>query len=179
MLSVEPLREKGYEELRRISVYNDAISQWDEIYVNQNQYAFPLIYAVNKEDGEMIEKMMGGAYDYEALQRMFPRIAGMEITEFRESMLTGVLDAGDECVLLTSIPYDPGWRIYVDDEKTLVRVVNYGFLGADLQPGQHRISMKFIPQGLDAGLAVTFVTLAVLIAGILIKRKGSKKLWMA
>ena len=67
------------------------------------------------------------------------------------------------------IPYDEGWRAYVDGEEVDVEETGDGFLAIWPDAGQHEIVLRFVPQGFKLGLLIsicgwiTFVALNVLL----------------
>ena len=44
-----------------------------------------------------------------------------------------------------SIPYDFGWKATVNGVSKPVERVNYGFAGILLEPGSHKIELKYEP----------------------------------
>ena len=57
--------------------------------------------------------------------------------------------------MFTSIPYDKGWKIWVDGTAVSGRPVFDAFLGVDLEPGEHKIRLSCEPQGLKTGAVIT------------------------
>lgn len=73
--------------------------------------------------------------------------------------------------MMTSIPYDPGWKIFVDGVETDITEVKDTFLGVELTPGTHTIELRFMPQGLVLGGLITVLSLLMLLAIWLITRR--------
>ena len=73
--------------------------------------------------------------------------------------------------MMTSIPYDPGWKIFVDGVETDITEVKDTFLGVELTPGTHTIELRFLPQGLVLGGLITALSLVMLLAIWLITRR--------
>lgn len=59
--------------------------------------------------------------------------------------------------MVTSIPYDKGWTIYVDDEEINYFNVSGGFIGFKVNEGTHNIKMSFTPVGFKEGLIISGV----------------------
>ena len=80
--------------------------------------------------------------------------------------------------MYTSIPYDEGWEITVDGEKIEPEKIANAFIGIPLSEGEHRIEMKYCPEGFVIGLILTcgagilFVLLYIIEKG---KRPEPKK----
>jgi uncharacterized membrane protein YfhO len=58
----------------------------------------------------------------------------------------------------------PGWRATVDGQPAPVLRANYAFRAIRLGPGQHQVQLTFTPRSWTAGLAVSGLTLLVLVA---------------
>ncbi|WP_394701600.1 YfhO family protein [uncultured Enterococcus sp.] len=57
-------------------------------------------------------------------------------------------------VLLTTIPYDKGWKAYVDGEQVDIPLFKEAFLTLPLKKGTHTIEFIFFPQGLMVGIGL-------------------------
>jgi hypothetical protein len=88
----------------------------------------------------------------------------LELTSFKETRLTGTVDAGEGGVLFTTIVFEPGWSVWVDGVKTEPLIAADALLAIELDAGAHTIEMKFFPPGLAAGIAGTCLGLACLAA---------------
>ena len=67
----------------------------------------------------------------------------------------------DRTTLFTSIPYDKGWKVYVDGKKVKYEKLLTAFIGVDLEEGEHTIEFKYFPRGLILGSIVSFITLLI------------------
>ena len=110
---------------------------------------------------------------FETLQK-----GAMQITDFRETHIEGTLTAGVNQILYTSIPYDDGWRIYVDGKRVprsdYLRIGD-ALLGIRIDAGEHEIVMDYEPVGLSFGAFVSCCTLALLVLGLLLADRRRKK----
>lgn len=103
------------------------------------------------EDGTSPEGWYGNhyfaSYDPAALQEAYEALKDHQlvIRERQGSRLGGTVEVlEDKTLLFTSIPYDKGWRIYVDGaEAETVALLNGAFLGTELTPGTHEIEMSY------------------------------------
>ncbi len=104
--------------------------------------------------------------------------SAMNVKEFKESDITGDINAQNDCVVYTSIPYDESWNIYVDGQElsseSIVKLGN-SLLAFKLSKGQHTVELKYKAQGLTAGIIVSVVTALSLIAFAVISNKKKKK----
>lgn len=87
------------------------------------------------------------SFDPAALQKAYEALKDHQlvIRERRGSSIRGTVDVGeDKTLLFTSIPYDNGWKIYVDGvEADSLALLNGAFLGTKLMPGFHEIEMIY------------------------------------
>lgn len=79
--------------------------------------------------------------------------------------LEGTVTAKTGQMLMTSIPAEPGWKVWVDGKRYTYQEVVDGvnvdsdyvtlfksMIGVKLEPGEHTVKMKYTPPGLNAGL---------------------------
>ncbi len=118
--------------------------------------------------------------DEEAFEAYMPTLAesAFEIDRYNDDFFSGSINIadGDELVF-TSIPYDKGWKIYTDGERIdTVKLID-GTVGFTLSEGEHSLVMKYRPDCLYIGLAVSAAGLAAFAAAwIVSERLRSKKL---
>ena len=58
-------------------------------------------------------------------------------------------------MLITSIPFDENFTIYIDGKKTIPEKVNTSFLGVNVENGIHDIEMIYHSPGLKTGKMVS------------------------
>ena len=73
--------------------------------------------------------------------------------------------------LSTSIPYYPGFKVFVDGEEKPFHFVNYGFDGVDISSGSHRVEIKYIPRIYYIGGVISLIGITVLIGWFYYERK--------
>lgn len=111
-------------------------------------------------------------FDYNALRALQDLLQdeSLELTSWKDTKLSGTITTEKGGVMMTSIPYDPGWKIFVDGVETDITEVKDTFLGVELTPGTHTIELRFMPQGLVLGGLITVLSLLMLLAIWLITR---------
>lgn len=101
------------------------------------------------------------------------------VDEWKQGYIKGKVNVTDDKRLMfTSIPFDPGWHIYVDGIETEpVRLVNGTFLGTFLpKEGEHEVELKYEVPGLKIGAIVSLCgILAFLAVAFEKKLKKNKK----
>lgn len=107
---------------------------------------------------------------------------GIRLTYFDTDKIKGSITAEKDGVLLTSLPYDGGWEIFIDGEKVpTVKAAGY-LTCADITQGSHEIEMRYTVPGIKAGAILSlvgFISCALIMnceSGIMnyIKRKVRK-----
>lgn len=103
----------------------------------------------------------------------------LEITSFSDTKISGNINALQDGILYLSIPYEEGWTIRIDGEKTETIKVLHSMLGAKVSAGNHTIELEYIPEGLIAGVTVSGTALMIcgVIAFIDVKRHRRRKLY--
>ena len=112
-------------------------------------------------------------FDYNALRELQDVLQdeSLELTSWKDTKLSGTITTEQGGVMMTSIPYDPGWKIFVDGVETDITEVKDTFLGVELTPGTHTIELRFMPQGLVLGGLITALSLAMLLVIWLLTRR--------
>ncbi len=99
-----------------------------------------------------------------------------ELNKITSSHLNGSITIGneDQCAVL-SIPYDKAWRIKVDGQRAEPQPAAGMLLSFDVSPGKHEIDMRYVPNGVIAGIILSITALiAVVIASLVTYRSGRK-----
>lgn len=88
----------------------------------------------------------------------------LNITSFSDDKISGDIDVIQDGVLFLSMPYEKGWTVYVDGEKTETFPVLHSMMGARVSAGQHTITLEYMPEGLVTGVIVSGI--AVILFGV-------------
>lgn len=112
-------------------------------------------------------------FDYNALRELQDVLQdeSLELTSWKDTKLSGTITTEKGGVMMTSIPYDPGWKVFVDGVETDITEVKDTFLGVELTPGTHTIELRFMPQGLVLGGLITALSLVMLLVIWLLTRR--------
>ncbi len=97
-----------------------------------------------------------------------------DIKSFTDTEIKGTIEALEDGILYTSIPYDTGWRVTVDGEeidKEELLEIGDALLGIRLSKGRHTVELKYVPQGLVIGVGITAAGILILLAYIFIIRR--------
>ena len=112
-------------------------------------------------------------FDYNALREVQDVLQneGLELTSWKDTKLGGTMTTENGGMMMTSIPYDPGWKAFVDGVETDITEVKDTFIGIELTPGTHTVELRFMPQGLTIGGIITALSLVLLLAIWLFTRR--------
>jgi len=79
--------------------------------------------------------------------------------------------------LFMSEAYYPGWQAYVDGKPEEILRANYAFRAIPLGPGTHRVEVVIEPLSFKIGLAVTVLTMVLLLTGWALAIIRKKRAW--
>ncbi len=104
------------------------------------------------------------------------RQAAYEFTTDTKGFTCKILLSKENLVFL-SVPYDEGWTATVNGEPAQIEKVDIGFMAVRVPAGDSEIRFTYRTPGLTAGLAVSGVSLLVLVGYLLLshrlKRRGT------
>lgn len=81
--------------------------------------------------------------------------------------LSGTINAVEDGLFYTSIPYVTGWRAYVDGKEVEITPVGDAMLAFELSAGEHTIDLRYSPEGFKLGVVVSVLGLLIFILMIL------------
>ena len=120
----------------------------------------------SKTDGNPAMQAEIWRFDPEAMEEIYQCLSKspLELSSWTDTGLAGSINTPEGGTMFTSIPYDKGWKIWVDGTAVSGRPVFDAFLGVDLEPGEHKIRLSYEPQGLKTGAVITGVSAAAVAA---------------
>lgn len=104
------------------------------------------------------------------------------VTEDTDTRLSGTVDAAEDGLFYTSIPYENGWRAYVDGVEVplaqtasalseSVRLTD-AVIAFPLTAGQHTVELRYTAPGLKTGAIISGVSLGLfLLLALLLRRR--------
>ncbi len=97
----------------------------------------------------------------DAYQEVVDKLSESQMTDVDVdgSRISGRVDAKEAGTLLLTVPYDEGWTIYVDGEKTEYYPIGTALTGIHLEAGEHEIQMRFVPSGFKEGILLSLLCL--------------------
>ncbi|MBS4770478.1 YfhO family protein [Carnobacteriaceae bacterium zg-ZUI240] len=87
---------------------------------------------------------------------------GLTVTQWSDNRIEGTITLSSEQThMMTSIPYSPGWKAYVDDKEVNTRQVWNSLLAVPMTSGMHTVKLVYTPIGWWIGVSVTAASLAI------------------
>lgn len=113
--------------------------------------------------------------DVESAQNALIQLSGeqfMIADNWREDDFKGTYTTNNEATtVLTTLPYDEGWKLYVDGEpveytKTLGALIAFEIEGS----GEHTVRLKYAPKTFTLGLTISILSTALFVLIIIIEK---------
>lgn len=93
-------------------------------------------------------------------------------TSVTSTMISGTIQQpADKDYFITSVPYNQGWTVKIDDQPVNTQISLDGFVSFKLPPGKHQLTMTYIPPGIIIGGLISL--LACLPIGYIMLSKNS------
>jgi uncharacterized membrane protein YfhO len=132
------------------------------------------ITLTNGNDDDETPKIQADIYrmDEEVLSEALAALSAqhMENVEWESDCLSGDLSLESPGRLILSIPCEKGWTVTINGEETEGELFGGCLMAFDLEAGEYRIEMHYVPEGMQAGILVSAFSI-VLFAAILICKK--------
>ena len=103
------------------------------------------------------------------------------LTEFSDTYLAGTINAKQDGLFYTSVPYEPGWSAFVDGERVTLAQgydakeenvkLTDAVVSFPLTAGEHKIELRYEAPGLKLGAIISAVSLLLFALLLLVRRK--------
>lgn len=125
-------------------------------YENETTIRFKTIFSnVLKEDTVEIVKPDLALLDTNKFKKAFHVMEEKGVSLSVDGRrVEGKVNLKEDQVLLTTIPYDKGWKAYIDGKRTTIPTFKEAFLTLPISAGEHNIEFVFLPQGLLIGFGL-------------------------
>ena len=103
-------------------------------------------------------------FDFDALKELRQAMLkhGMQIDSYTDNTINAEVEADGPSLLFTSIPYDKGWKVYVDRKPVKTEKAMDAFLAFRVPSGKHYIHFRYFPEGLKLGAMISALSLLAL-----------------
>ena len=170
-----------YENVKKISRVRDA--QEDPYYIKNDNILINLGYkgihngkvkVTFSEKGEYsCDDIKMIAVPMDIYQESIGKLknTSFELTKCKDNLIEGKIQNLTNGILQISTPYTKGWRAYVDGVETEVLNVNIGFIGIQLNSGEHNVTFKYETPFLKQGIVLSILGIILAIGFIIIEKK--------
>lgn len=173
-----------------LTVYCDDITADSSISVKDYPIVFPMgngkAGSISEVKFEISEGKTSGGYTIMTyalktteFEQAYNNLADeqLKITSFSDTEITGSITALEKGVLYLSIPYEKGWKVYIDGKKADTFKVLDAMLGVEVDSGNHEIVLEYSPDGFMLGLIISGTALLILILAVIVENilKKSKR----
>ena len=161
----DPFDKSGYRLLKKFGHI--------EVYENEDAVSLGRFYtdAVSREEFDqylkangkqkaqdlILERLVldGVSSKNSALDNAVASSAAVSIeAPVKDDHLQGVVDAPADGYVFFAIPFEKGWKIYVDGEKQEILRANLGFQGIAVTEGVHRVELVYQAPGFYLGTSI-------------------------
>lgn len=120
-----------------------------------------------------LSNLSSAIYNYNDLVSINDEISPFVIDrdKTKGDVIEGNIDVKNDGYFKLSIPYDKGFEIYVDGEKTTYEVVNKSFIGFKINEGNHNIKLVYVSPLFKEGLVISCVGLVMFLGTLIYYRK--------
>ncbi|SEP97545.1 Uncharacterized membrane protein YfhO [Lachnospiraceae bacterium RM5] len=87
----------------------------------------------------------------------------LKISSFKNDEIKGSIYAKKDEYMFMSIPYDDGWRVYVDGKRVKTEKMFNAFISVPMSKGKHNIVMRFVSPAKKMGLIISLVSIFIFI----------------
>lgn len=86
---------------------------------------------------------------------------GMQMDSCRGGSLLGKISVAEGQTVMTSIPYDEGWSVWVDGERAEAQPFAGTFMAVNVPAGEHEIRFSYMSPGVSAGIWTGVIALLI------------------
>jgi uncharacterized membrane protein YfhO len=154
------------------------------LYFNNNydfEYAISSPNKISKLDIEVskgnfkISDIKTYTLDYDAVKNSVLKIDKfiVDTNKTKGNIIEGKINVTNDGYFATTIPYDKGYSVYLDNKKLDYEKVNTAFIGFPINRGNHNIRIVYTSPGFRAGLISSIIGL-LLFTLVIVREKHQK-----
>lgn len=128
----------------------------------------------NNDDG--IIKFYAYAIDDDKFKEFYNEINKniLKVTSYSDTLIEGDVTLKSDKVMLSTIAYDIGWKVYVDGKSVDTYKIADSYLAFDIKKGSHKIKLIYYPDGMKLGVITSFISLAIIFIYAIFSDKKQK-----
>lgn len=118
-----------------------------------------------------IDNINSYVIDYNEIKSINNELDHFDVTSIKGDVVKGNIDMKEKGYFTLTIPYDKGFKVYVDDKQVDYEIVNKSFIGFGLEKGKHDIQVIYKSPYSDLGKIISLISLSILIIYIFINKR--------
>lgn len=91
------------------------------------------------------------------------RLNSLQVDRLDDTRVTASLNARADGLLMLTMPYDEGWQVRIDGEKTKIQALDNGLIAVPVTAGPHTLDLRYTPPWLIVGLLASALSALILI----------------
>ena len=99
----------------------------------------------------------------------------IKIDNYTDTSFSGTINIDEDKLVFTSLAFDEGWNVYIDDEKANTFKIGKALLGFEISKGSHKIKLVYEPVGLKLVIIISSISLIIFISYLIIKKELIRK----
>lgn len=99
----------------------------------------------------------------------------MTVDSYDETHMNGHITVTTPGELVLSIPYEPGWTLLVDGKEAAIDLFEDTMISTYLTEGEHTIALSYYPEGFNAGILITVISLVIFTGLWILIQKQNRK----
>lgn len=133
----------------------------DNYIINLNDYNSNEVI-IEFIDELIINDIQSYSFDKKTYQNDIKQLNKLNVINEKNQLISEV-NLEKDTYIISTIPYDKGWNLYIDGEKANTDKLLDSLLSFKLSKGNHKIKLKYIPKGLIEGLLLSLGSLSLII----------------
>lgn len=152
--------------------YNNNNKTFEYVFADKSINEFDITFNKANFDISDIEIY---TIDYNNLYNINNNIKELPLKQIKDNYFKGSIKTAEDSYLKITIPYDTGFKIFVDGKESEIIKIDDTFLGVKLNKGLHNIEIKYNPPLLKEGKLISIISLTGLIIYYIIKYIKNKQ----
>lgn len=149
-------------------------------YHNKNN-KFEYVISSNEEIDKLVVKITKGKYDISninvyTLENRLPEYKSINNIKIdkKNSTIIGNANIDKDSYIITSLPYDEGFNVYIDGKLVNKEIVNTAFLGFKINKGHHDIKIVYSSPFYKTGLLISSLGFILMLLVLIFERNRTK-----
>lgn len=94
--------------------------------------------------------------------------ASLKIIKYDEAIIEAEVNASGNNFIFIGNTYHPGWKAFIDGNKTEVYKTNHGYLGVVVPKGKHNLKLEYAPDSFFIAKNIALALSSILLLGLIV-----------